>query len=176
MNIMQRIKGAFVGLVMIIAGIIFFLTPTKSYPFITAILCLGLLFRGFQLLFFYFRMARFMVDGRSMLYQATIMIDLGLFTGSLTQVPLVYVMLYLIAINLFSGGIDILRAMEAKKYGSAWKMTFVSGLISVLMAVACLIFIKAIKWAVMIYALGVIYSGAMRIAQSFRKTKMVYIQ
>jgi uncharacterized membrane protein HdeD (DUF308 family) len=173
---MQRIKGAFVGLVMIIAGIIFFLNPSESYPFITLILCLGLLYRGFQLLIFYFRMARFMVDGRSMLYRAIIMIDLGLFTGSLTKVPLIYVMLYLIAINMFSGGIEILRALEAKKYGSAWKMTLVSGIVSVLMAIVCLIFIKSTKWAVMIYALGVIYSGAMRIAQSFRKTTMVYIQ
>jgi uncharacterized membrane protein HdeD (DUF308 family) len=173
---MQRIKGALIGLVMIIAGIIFFLNPTKSYPIITTILCLGLLFRGFQMLFFYFRMARYMVDGRNVLYRAIIMIDLGLFTGSLTQVPLVYVMLYLIAINLFSGGVDILRAMEAKKYGSSWKMTFISGIICVILAVACLIFIKATKLAVMIYALGVIYSGVVRIIQSFRKTAMVYIQ
>ena len=101
---------------MVIAGIIFFLNPTQSYPFITAILSLGLLFRGFQLLFFYFRMARFMVDGRSMLYQSIIMIDLGLFTGSLTQVPLVYVMLYLIAINLFSG---IFQRTDQRAYGSS---------------------------------------------------------
>lgn len=176
MTKMQRIKEVLVGLLMVLVGVAFCIAPSISYSFITALLCLGLTFRGISLLIFYFRMARFMVDGRSLLYQAVIMIDLGLFSGSLTQVPLVYVMMYLVAIYMFTGAIDILRANEARKYGSAWKMKFVSGAIDILIAIVCLVFIKVTSVAVMIYAIGLAYNGIMRIVQAFRKTSMVYIQ
>ena len=176
MTKIQRAKEVLFGLVMVFVGVIFCITPNESYPFITALLCLGMTFRGVALLIFYFRMARYTVDGRSLLYQAVIMIDLGLFTGALTQVPLMYVMLYLIAIHMFTGGIDILRANEARKFGSAWKSKFFGGVVNILLAIACLIFIKVTSIAVMIYAIGVVYAGVMRIIQAFRKTSMVYIQ
>lgn len=176
MTMIQRIKGILLGMIIIIAGVVFLLNPKESYPFITGILCLGMIIRGVRLLLFYIRMARFMVDGRSMLYQGIILLDLGLFTGSMTQVPLVYVMLYLIGINLFSGGVDVLRAMESRKYESPWKLTMLHGIVSVIMALACLVFIRHTSLAVMIYAVGVIYSGVMRIITACRKTTMVYIQ
>ena len=176
MTKIQRVKEVLFGLVMILVGLFFMITPNESYPFITSLLCLGMILRGVRLLLFYFRMARYMVDGRSMLYQAVIMIDLGLFTGALTQVPLMYVMLYLIAIHMFTGAIDILRAMESRRYGSSWKLTFSSGVINVLLAIVCLIFIKMTMIAVMIYAVGMIYAGVMRIITAFRRTAMVYIQ
>ena len=176
MTNVQRAREVLFGVVMVFVAVIFFIKPHESYPFITALLCLGMTFRGVALLIFYFRMARYMVDGRSLLYQAVIMIDLGLFTGSLTQVPLMYVMLYLIAIHMFTGGIDILRANEARKYGSPWKQKLFGGIVNILLAIACLAFIKATSIAVMIYAIGVAYAGIMRIVQAFRKTNMVYIQ
>ncbi|MBQ6401140.1 MAG: DUF308 domain-containing protein [Firmicutes bacterium] len=176
MTQVQRVKDVLFGVVMILAGAIFCIAPNECYPLLTAMLCLGMTFRGIKLLFFYFRMARFMVDGRSMLYQAVIMIDLGLFTGALTQVPLMYVMLYLIAIHMFTGGIDVLRALEAKKMGSHWKVTMGSGIVNILLAILCLVFIKVTSIAVMIYAVGLIYAGVIKIITAFRKTTMVYIQ
>ena len=176
MTIVQRFRNALVGLIMIIFGVIFFINPDKSYPFITSVISLTMLFKGFGFLLFYFKMARYMVDGRTILYQAIILIDLGLFTWSMTQVPLIYVMLYLVAVNMFAGAVDILRALEARRYGSSWKLTMAAGVISVLLAAMCLVFIKVTKIAVMIYAAGMIYSGIMRLIQSFRRTRMVYIQ
>lgn len=172
----QRIKNILFGLVMILAGLFFMLNPTKCYPWITSILCIGMTLRGIRLLIYYFSMARHMVDGRNMLYQAVIMIDLGLFTGALTQVPLIYVVLYLVAIHLFTGAIDILRALESRKLGSSWKVNLAHGAINVLMAIACLVFIKKIWFAVIIYAIGLIYSGIMRIITACRRNRMVYIQ
>ena len=176
MTKMQRVKEVATGVIMILAGILFCLTPHESYPIITTVLSLGMIIRGVSLLLFYFRMARYMVDGRSLLYQAVIMIDLGLFTGALTQVPLIYVMLYLIAIHIFTGAIDILRANESRKLGSHWKLTLVTGIINILLAIACLVFIRVTSLAVMIYAVGVIYAGVMRIITAFRQTTMVYVQ
>ena len=172
----QRVKEVIFGVLMIAAGLFFCINPTENYPLITAVLCFGMMFRGIKLLIFYFRMARYMVDGRSLLYQAVIMIDLGLFTGTLTQVPLMYVMLYLVAIHIFTGAIDILRAIESKKYGSSWKVKLTTGIVNVLMAVACLVFIKMTAIAVMIYAVGIIYAGIMRIVSACRKSTIVYIQ
>ena len=172
----QRVKNILLGLLMILVGLLFMLSPTSFYPAITGLLCLGLIIRGIRLLFFYFSMARHMVNGRSMLYQAVILIDLGLFAGSLTQVPLIYVMIYLAIIHLFTGVIDILRALEAKKYGSSWKLNLSHGIVNVLIAFTCIIFIKITWLAVTIYSIGLIYSGAMRIGTALRKNRMVYIQ
>lgn len=172
----QRVKSILLALLMILAGLFFMHSPTKCYPLITFVLCLGMTLKGVRLLIYYFSMARHMVDGRNILYQAVIMIDLGLFTGSLTQVPLIYVMLYLVSIHMFTGAIDILRALESRKYGSPWKVNLVHGAINVLMAAACLVFIKTTWIAVVIYALGLIYSGIMRIITACRKTPTVYIQ
>ena len=164
----QRVKNILLGLLMILVGLLFMLSPTSFYPAITGLLCLGLIIRGIRLLFFYFSMARHMVNGRSMLYQAVILIDLGLFAGSLTQVPLIYVMIYLAIIHLFTG--------EAKKYGSSWKLNLSHGIVNVLIAFTCIIFIKITWLAVTIYSIGLIYSGAMRIGTALRKNRMVYIQ
>ncbi len=172
----QRVKTIFFGVIMILGGLLFLLEPTKAYPFVTSVLSLGMSLRGVRLLIYYFTMAKHMVDGRNILYQGVLMIDLGLFTGALTQVPLLYVMLYLVIIHLFTGAIDILRALESRKYGGSWKVNLSHGVINVLMAVACLCFIKVTAMAVSIYALGLIYSGIMRIVDACRKKEVAYIQ
>lgn len=172
----QRVRKILLGLLMILAGLFFMLNPTQNYPGITFTLSIGMTLRGIRLLIFYFSMARHMVDGRNMLYQAIIMIDLGLFTGALTQVPLIYVMLYLVAIHMFTGAIDILRALESRSMGSSWKLNLSHGIINVVMAIICLVFIKKTWLAVIIYSLGLIYSGLMHIITAFRKNNMIYIQ
>ena len=50
------------------------------------------------------------------------------------------------------------------------------GLIWIVMAIICLVFIKKTWLAVIIYSLGLIYSGLMHIITAFRKNNMIYIQ
>ena len=116
MTIVQRFRNALVGLIMIIFGVIFFINPDKSYPFITSVISLTMLFKGFGFLLFYFKMARYMVDGRSILYQAIILIDLGLFTWSMTQVQLIYVMLYLVISICLTNNVNINKQQATMGY------------------------------------------------------------
>lgn len=178
---MSRVKhlgSILVGLIMIIwAFILTIFTPKEAYATIIMVLCLGLLIFGIRELHFYLTMAKHMTGGKTKLYRAIILIDMGLFTMALTDVPLVYVMLYLASIHLFTGGVDILRALEARNLqAGSWKMQFIHGLINVILAVLCLIFIKSTSTAINIYALGLAWSGVMRIIQATRKTEIVYIQ
>lgn len=177
MNKVGHILNILAGIGMILCGIAFAMFPNDTYKIIIFLLCIGLLFDGIRELWFYIRMAHHMVGGRTMLYRSIIVIDMGLFTLSLTDVSMVYVMLYLVGIHLFTGGIDILRANEARKLqAGSWKLQFTQGVINVIIAVLCIINFKSIPVAVTIYAAGLIYSGIMRIVQALRRTEIVYIQ
>lgn len=177
MTKVSRIGNIFLGLITIALGVVLSIKAEDTLTIIIFILCIGLLISGFRELIFYLTMARHMVGGQTMLFRAIIVIDMGLFTLALTDVPTMYVMLYLIGVHLFSGGVNILRAMECRKLQSgSWKLQFVQGLINVILAVLCLIFFKSITTAVIIYSVGLVYSGVMRIITSLRKTAIVYIQ
>lgn len=175
---MKHIGNILVGVGLIVcAFLLLAVDPEIAYNTIILFLCLGLLIIGIRKLVFYITMAKHMTGGESMLYQSIIMIDIGLFTLSLSKVPLFYVMLYLAGIHLFSGGVDILRALEARKMqAGSWKLQFFHGLINVILAVFCLIFIKSTATAINIYAVGLAWSGLIRIIQAMRKTAIVYIQ
>lgn len=134
---------------------------------------------GIRLLIYYFSMARHMVGGKRTLYQAIIVLDLGLFTGSMISMSDYIVTIYLLSIFAFSGVIDILRSLEAKKNGASWRMKFITGCISVIMALALVVtglVQRNTTYLVYGYCFTLVYSGIMRIVASFRKTAMVYIQ
>ena len=174
---MNRVFNVLVGLIMVLCGALFISNPRDGYKVIISILAVSLLFYGIRMFWFYFRMARHMVGGRSILYRAVIMFDLGLFTISLSDIPLIYVILYLAGIHFFAGGIDILRANESRRLqAESWKLQFAQGLVNVILAALCLAFIHSMAVAVVIYGAGLIYSGGTRIIQAFRRTAVVYIQ
>jgi uncharacterized membrane protein HdeD (DUF308 family) len=85
-------------------------------------------------------------------------------------------MLYLAGLHGFSGFIDIMRAIESKKMNASWKLNISHGIINVLIALLCLVFLKTVWVATLCYSLGLIYSGIIRIIQAFRRTAIVYIQ
>ena len=108
-----------------------------------------------------------------------ILFDFGVFTMTLNDEPLAIVVIYLIAFYAFAGLVDILRAFEAKKQGSPWKTKLLLGIIEVAVAGLALFFglvLRSPDDVVLVYGCGVIVSGIMRIANSFRRTAVVYIQ
>ena len=173
----RRVGNILIGLIMLALGFLMALDPQEVYPVIILILGLTLLFSGLQSLVFFFTMAKHMVGGRAVLYRAVIVIDIGLFTLSLTKIPLLFVVLYLAAMHGFAGFVEIMSAREAKKLrAGSWKLNFSHGVINVIMAVLCLIFLGTEAVAAEIYALGLMYSGLIRIIQALRRTAVVYIQ
>ena len=177
MSRFRKIGNVLIGIVLILCSLLFVLLDDRdAIEIIIRILCATLLLHGLKELLFYLTLARCMVGGRSVLYRAVISIDMGLFALSLSNVSIVYIMLYLAGVHLFSGAIDILRAVDALRLrAGSWRIQFIQGVVYTAIALLCLIFIRSITIAVTIYALGLGYTGLMRIIHAMQKTEIVYI-
>lgn len=178
MSLFQRITGVIIGLLMMAVAVTFLMYPGDgAYFFVIAILSLGLAIKGINDIIFYFTMARHMAGGKMILFQGVIILDFAFLTGSLSDVPKIYILLYLIVIHAFSGAVEVLRAMEARRTVSGpWKMKFFHGVINFLLALSCLIFIRKTNTALIIYSVGLFYSAVMRILNAFRKTTFILIE
>lgn len=176
MTRIQRIRETVLGLIMALYAIVLVFGGADSYPAIVAILSLIYTFRGLSTIVYYFSMARFMTGGRTLLYKGVILLDFGIITSTLTDVPRVYVLLYLIMMHAFSGAVEILRAREAAAYGGSWKLKMFHGIMDLIMALVCVVFIRLPHIAVLVFAATLFYSAVLRIISAFRKTKLVYIR
>lgn len=177
MGKLQRLMRIVTGLLTLICAIILLVLPVEGYVIVVVIASISLALYGLKSLIYYFTMARHMVEGRMLLYKAVILLDLGLFAMTLTDVPTFYIILYLAGTNIFSGVVDILRGMESKKLaGGHWKRKVLSGAISVAFSLSCLFSLSSVELATYLFAAGLLFSGAERIASAFKKTAIVYIQ
>ncbi len=178
MTVFQRIRGVFVGVLMLVFAVILIVNPSDDiYMLLIIILALGLVISGIKDIIFYFTMARHMVGGKMILIQGVIVLDFGILTGSLSNVPKFYVLLYLIGVHAFSGVVETLRALESKRaVDGPWKLKLSHGIVNFLLAAACLIFIKHADTALIIYGIGLVYSAVMRILTAFRRTAFMVIE
>lgn len=177
MSVAGRIMKLITGLLIIALAIFMMAVPEIGYMVIALIMGITLLISGISSLIYYFTMARHMVGGRDTLYSALIKIDLALFTMSVADVPKVFVMLYLVALFGVTGLLHLLRGLEARKRKAMnWKGRFISGVINLIIALLCLIFIQNTVVMVIIYCIGLIFMGLDRIAGAFYRSKIVYIQ
>ena len=180
MTRMQKLRGIAAGLVTILGSIIMILDSSFGFQLICAILCTMLFITGIRSLLYYFNMARYMVGGRRALYRGVILFDLGMFTMTLNDIPVGYIILYLMVIHAFAGAVDVLNALEARRLETpAWKGRLMYGAGNLAMAILCVIFgyfRGSVNSIVHIYAAGLFYSGVVRIVNSFRSKPNVYIQ
>ena len=173
----QRIKNILIGIAIILGALILIAFPEEGMIITASILSLSLFIYGIKTLIYYVTMARHMVGGRIMLYLAVIVLDLGMFTMMLTNIPKIYIVLYLVVVYAFAGVVSILRALEAKRYQAPmWKLSLISGIINVVIAILCIIFMRSTNMIVYLYCAGLIYSAIVRIVTAFRETAIVYIQ
>ena len=68
MSIFQRLKGVFIGLGMIIFGLVMIIGGEDLYGLIIGVLGLVLLFTGIRYLIYYYRTGRFVVGGKMILF------------------------------------------------------------------------------------------------------------
>ena len=173
----QRIKNILIGIAIILGALILIAFPEDGIIITAFFLSLSLIVYGIKTLIYYVTMARHMVGGRIMLYLAVIVLDLGMFTMMLTNIPKIYIVLYLVVVYAFAGVVSILRALEAKRYQAPmWKLSLISGIINVVIAILCIIFMRSTNMIVYLYCAGLIYSAIVRIVTAFRETAIVYIQ
>ena len=177
MTTFGRIRNIIAALLMIAGSIVMVAEPSAGFYIAAGILSLMLIFYGVRKLVYYFVMARHMVGGRIILYMGVLIFDLGIFTLTLSNVRPQYVMIYLIAIHAVTGVISILGALEAKKQGdSSWIARLIEGVVNIIVAVICGIFIGSQSVAVYIFSAGLIYSAIMRFISALRRTAIIYIQ
>ncbi|SFG45770.1 DUF308 domain-containing protein [Oribacterium sp. WCC10] len=170
----QRVKSILYGILLISIAILIMSFPAESYTFILALIGTGFFLSGVSTLVYYFTMSRFMVGGKRSLYTGAIMIDFALLTLSFNDVPRVYVLLYFAVLHAFTGLIEILRANETRRNGSKhFKLKLSHGIMDVMLALICIIFIKDTIIAVFIYGFGLVYSGIMHFISAFRRTTML---
>ena len=173
----QRVINILLAILMIASAVLMIVEPEIGYLIIIAILSLTLFIMGIRYIVYYFSMARHMVGGRMILFIGVIALDMGLFSGTLISVSKIYVVLYLAVTNAFAGTVDVLRAMEARRYQSeSWKRSISFGMIYIALAILCLIFLRSTRIIVILYCIGMFYSAAMRIFNAFRRTAIIYIQ
>lgn len=172
-----RIRNVITGLFVILGSFLMMLFPDFGYLLAMAILSLMLLSTGIRYLFYYFSMARHMVGGKQILFLAIIILDLGMFTLSLAEIPRFFVLLYLRIIYIASGLIRLLRGLEARKQKSpSWKYTVANGVIDLILGLLTIVFSADTTLVLVIFCLGLLHSGITRIVNAFRRTAIVYIQ
>lgn len=180
MSRFQRVRSFFTGILFLIFSLLLLFLPKDSYGTITLIIAYILLFYGARQLIYYLRMARHMVGGKIILYEAIIILDLGLFTYSLYDDKSITILIFLMIIYAFTGFVDILRAFEEKNNGSRrWIRKLITGSAMVIFAVALVVLTLVMKNTLILkygFCLSGIYTGCRRIASAFKKTAIVYIQ
>ena len=180
MTKMQRVKQVLSALLMMGCCFILIKEPELGYAIVALILSVSLLLYAIRCLIYYFTMARHMVGGRSVLYTGIILLDLAVFTISMVDNPQLYIIVYLLVIHAFAGVLDILRALEARRYEApAWRRSMVNGvgnLVIAVLAVVIGLFLKSQKDLVYLYAVCLFYSACVQLVSAFRKTAIVYIQ
>ena len=177
MNNFQRFKKILAGCLMFLSGVVFFLYPDNAYIIVAIILAVALVIKGIQDIYFYFSYARYMVGGKMILFQGVILLDFAILAGSLTHLPQPMVLVYLIIAHLFSGVVEVLRALEAKnEVNGPWKLKFCHGIIDLLLGLICLVMIWHPTIPVIVFSIGLMYSGVMRVIEAFQKTTFILIK
>lgn len=175
----NRIINILRGGLSILLALLLIVIPNGGLTLVLLIIGIGLTLKGIQTLLYYFSIARHMVDGKLVLCQGLIFLDLGMFTSSIADNPAGFLIAYIAAVDAFTGLVSILHSLESKRNGSLkWRYDFIFGLVSMLLAVIVLIggfVLKRPYVSVCAYAFGLIYSSIMQITSAFRRNAIVYI-
>lgn len=176
MGLTKRVLNVIASLIILTLGVLMMLDPQHSYKIVVALLMITLIVKGLRLLVYYFKMARHTVGGIVFLYQGVLLLDAGIFTLNLDNVPVIYTMLYLVVCMLISGGIDVMRSNQARTMKTGrWKLQMVYGAGNLVLSILGIIFLFSGTWVAVIYALSLLHSGVCRMITAFRKTAVVYI-
>ncbi len=171
----QRLKNILVALALIACGITVLLLPDHPLVFIAIFLGAGLAIYGLRMVWYFVTMARHMAGGLAILFIGIIALDAGVFMLALSDGARLPIVLYLAALNAFSGIVSILRAVEGLRLETHWKARLVSGVVSLLLAVACVQQRNSDQAIVIIFCLGLFYSAITRIYDALRPTEIIHI-
>ena len=172
----QRLSMILKALLMIAAALLLIVMEEDAGYFLLGMLSIYLTVFAVRELIYYFSMARFMVGGKYIFYRGILTLDLGVFSGTLTALPSFMVLVFLAAMLGFSGAVNIMNAMDAKKMGAHWRLKAGFGLGSILLAFLSLFFIRSSEDIFLICSAALVYHAIGRILIAMRPTAIVSIQ
>ena len=180
MTLVQRIKKCIGAVLTFLCAFLLVYAGEDGYALVMLLLCISSILSGVRYIIFYFTMARHMVDGLGILFKGIILLDFGLFTMSISQNYSLFIVVYLLAVHAFSGVINILHALEARRlHAPSWRLNLTEGILNIAFATAAVIsgfVFNSLKDVTWIYASSLFYSAILKLIMVFRKTAIVYIQ
>ena len=176
MSKLRRIANLLLSLLMIAGGVVLMLDPENGLPLVALVLGLALMIYGIHKLVYYITMARHMVGGLLLLFISVIAIDISVFALTQIEDPRLSIVLYLVCYNAFTGVLAIARAVESKIFKSRWLPSFIHGVINVVLAVLCLVFVGSDQIVIAIFCFGLFYNAFARLVSAFKPTEVIYIQ
>ena len=176
MTKLDHIKSFLQGILTILAAVGIMYYPEHGLDVMILLLGCSLTLGGINTLIYYVSMARHMVEGRLLLYKGLISLDLGIYMLALSDSSRVYIMTYLIAMHLFGGILSAARAMEGRKLGGRWRMRLLNGISHFAIVIACILLRNDPEGLVLVYSVGLFWSGCLKVFDAFRRSAIVYIQ
>lgn len=180
MTNMQRVKKVLLALLMFLCVVIMVAQPEAGFWVVALIVSFGVMAYGVRKLIYYFTMARHMVGGSSTLYIGLVVTDLGIFVLTTMDNPKLFIVVYLLGVHAFSGAMGVMRALEARRYGSpSWKWSFLDGFLNLVVAVLAVVaglFLDSTASLSYLFAGCLAYSACVQLVLATRKTAIVYIQ
>ena len=180
MTLAQRIKNILIAAGLLLLAVLLALLPQEYYYVISILLGLVLVFYGFRKIWYYATMARHMVGGKTTLYQAVVLLDLGLLTWSMMDMPSLVLIIYLLGFFAVAGVLDILGALERKLRGTGnWKWGLFQGLLCVGYSVALIVFgvVRGSESFLMTgFCISLVVTAIARLVRAFRETSIIFIQ
>ncbi len=173
----RRIRTIAASVIVILYALLLMAVPKIGAPLMTLGLAIVLVVMGINALIYYFTMARYMVDGQMILCKGLLVLNAGLFILDLSDIPIQYIMIYLLAGHGFAGLAGVARSLEARRMEvSTWRAGFLMGAGNIIVSILCLVFINSPKFMVYVYGISLIGTALGNIAGAAKKTAMVYIQ
>ena len=173
----KRIKYIIQGLLMLLCVAILQIDYNIGVDIIIIIWAVYMAIYAVNQLLYYITLARYMVGGMRVLFKALLVLNIVIEIWLLSDIPKVYIMIYLAAGLAFGGLVDVLRAMETRKLqGVGWKIKLTQGCITIMMAVISLFYVNSARMIVYFFSFGLISSAITKITEAFRKTAVVYIR
>lgn len=187
MSKIQKLFTVLSSLIMIAIGIIVLLVPTDvSFAIIAIIIGVCITIRALKDFIYYLASARHMIGGKKILIDSVLEFEFGLLSFLVLLKRPIIAMLYLVAIFIVLGLIDILRGLEIKRNeGKKWQFKIVMGIIAIGLGVACLVLgvmntisrsREFVDIMAGIFSIAWIIKGVFGVISSFYKTSIVYVE
>lgn len=168
------IIGAFFA---IQGALILMLAPEYALKIIAIGVGFTLVIYGIKYLIYYLTHAQHMVGGKWFLLIGLIMLDAGIFAGTVYDKAKVMTILYIAGAHLVGAGLNIVRAVGNRKdHNRGWKTDMAQGVGNIILVLLCIIFMHDVIIPVYIYCVSAIYTAILMLISAFKKTAIVYVQ